>query len=408
MKSISNSFNHMLETDNIKKTIVKALKHKRKTKSLYKFYSYGLSKQTSRISMLIKLGLLPKINTNKNKYKIINESTNKKQREICPPSIENHIVHHLVIQELQPIFEKGMYDFCVASVPNRGTTYGVKYIKKWLCKYTKNNKKCYILKLDIHHFFASIDRYILFEKLSKRIKDIKFLKVISRIIWHDDKDARQIRINNNNKSLTPKPNGNNSKGIPIGFYTSQWFANFYLQDFDYFVKQQLHIPHYMRYMDDMILISNNKQQLHQALNSIIIYLREKLGLELNKNWQLFRYSYRTRYGKEKGRALDFIGYVFHYNRICIRKSTLKSTRRKANKIYKNVKNNRKLNWYEASQMISYAGRIKHTNTLSYFSKYILSKVSIRQLRLVISNHSKYINKLLSEWRKCYGFTMETV
>jgi hypothetical protein len=96
----------MLETDNIKKTIVKALKHKRKTKALYKFYSYGLSKQTSRISMLIKLGLLPKINTNKNKYKIINESTNKKQREICPPSIENHIIHHLVIQELQPIFEK--------------------------------------------------------------------------------------------------------------------------------------------------------------------------------------------------------------------------------------------------------------------------------------------------------------
>lgn len=406
MKSISNSFAHITDIDNIKKTIVKSLKHKRKTKALFNFYSHGIDKQANRINILLKLNLLPEIDTRKNKYKIINESTNKKQREICPPSIENHIIHHLVIQELQPMFEKGMYDFCVASVPNRGTSYGVRYIKKWLNKYTKNNKKCYILKLDIHHFFASIDRYVLFEKLSKQIKDIKFLKLISKIIWHDNKEVKSKKI------LTPKQSEENSKGIPIGFYTSQWFANFYLQDFDYFVKQQLHIPHYMRYMDDMILISDNKQQLHRALKAIIFYLRNKLGLELNKNWQLFRYSYRTRYGREKGRALDFIGYVFHYNRICVRKGILKSMRRKANKIYKNMKNNRKINWYESSQMISYAGRVKRTNTFLYFHKYILSKVSIKQLRNVISNHSKYINKLLlllKQGRNYYdGFAMETV
>lgn len=87
-------------------------------------------------------------------------------------------------------------------------------------------------------------------------------------------------------------------------------------------------------------------------------------------------------------------------------------RRKANKIYKNMKNNRKINWYESSQMISYAGRVKRTNTFLYFHKYILSKVSIKQLRNVISNHSKYINKLLlllKQGRNYYdGFAMETV
>lgn len=106
MKSISNSFAHITDIDNIKKTIVKSLKHKRKTKALFNFYSHGIDKQASRINILLKLNLLPKIDTRKNKYKIINESTNKKQREICPPSIENHIIHHLVIQELQPMFEK--------------------------------------------------------------------------------------------------------------------------------------------------------------------------------------------------------------------------------------------------------------------------------------------------------------
>jgi cell division FtsZ-interacting protein ZapD len=81
MKSISNSFEHMMNHDNIKRTIIEALKHKKKTKALYDFYSHGIDKQASRINILLKLNLLPEIDTRKNKYKIINESTNKKQRE---------------------------------------------------------------------------------------------------------------------------------------------------------------------------------------------------------------------------------------------------------------------------------------------------------------------------------------
>lgn len=109
-----------------------------------------------------------------------------------------------------------------------------------------------------------------------------------------------------------------------------------------------------------------------------------MKLELNDNHQLFKFSYIDKDGKEKGRAIDFMGYVFHCNRTTIRKHTLYRARKKANKISKR----REHNWYEASQIISMVGRLKGTDTHKFFEKYIQPKVDLQEMRKLVSDHSK--------------------
>ena len=360
MKSVSHIFEHITEFDNIAHTMFIAMRGKRKNKSIKEFLHYNnIVDNITMIQQGLLSGTLPK--QEKRIPKIIHEPSANKDREICPPHNEEHVIHHLVCQELEPMFMRGMYEYCVASVPRRGGSYGRKFMEKWIKQYA--DKRVYVLKLDIHHFFDSIDRRILFKKLSQRIRDDRFTEVVRRILWYDGDD--------------------NNIGIPIGFYTSQWFANFFLQDFDYFIKQELQIPHYMRYMDDMVLMCPNKRKLRKAFERIKSYL-SNIGLELNSNYQLFKFSYIDKDGKEKGRAIDFMGYVFHRNRTTIRKRTLNRVRRKANKISK--KNHH--NWFEASQIISMAGRLKGTDTHRFFEKYIQPKVDLQEMRKLVSDHSK--------------------
>lgn len=366
MKSLSHIYENLLDEGNIIRTMYKAFSGKKKTKSIKKFLApESIGRNADAIRDGILSGELP---TQGKRYpKIVREPSAGKDRIIYPPHNDEHVVHHLVCQELEPMFKRGMYEFCVASVPGRGDSYGKKYMQKWIRSH--HGKKLYVLKIDIHHFFDSIDRKILFGKLAKCIRDERFLDIIRKILWYDG-----------------NPDG---KGIPIGFYTSQWFANFYLQDFDYLIKQTLGAMHYMRYMDDIVVIDTNKRKLWRIFYAVKEYLKSELRLEINGSWQLFRFSYLDRKsGKEKGRAIDFMGYVFHYNRTTMRKRTLSRVRRKANKVAKHENPT----WYESTQMICLAGRMKHCQTYGYFSKWIKPKVSMKKLRKAVSNYGKRKSK----------------
>lgn len=362
MKSLSHIYENIIDDGNVIRTIYKSMSGKRKTKSIKKLLvPENIGRNAEAIKSRIVNGTLPE---QKKRYpKVIHEPSAGKYRIIYPPNNYEHVLHHLVCQELEKVFMKSMYEFCVASVPKRGDSYGRKYMKKWIKSH--NGEKLYVLKLDIHHFFDSVDRNILFSKLKKRIKDTKFLEIIRKIIWFD-----------NEKS---------GKGIPIGFYTSQWFANFYLQDFDYFIKQNLKATHYMRYMDDIVIIDTNKEKLHRIYESVKMYLEKELNLTLNSNSQLFRFSYYdNKAEKEKGRAIDFMGYVFHYNRVTMRKRTLKRIRQKANRISKH----KNVTWYESTQMISRLGRMQHAETHCYFEEWIKPKIETKFLRKSVSNYAK--------------------
>ena len=199
--------------------------------------------------------------------KYIYDGIRRKQRIILVPTMREQIIHHMVINVLKPIFMKGMYEHSYGSIPGRGAHMGKQRIEKWIRKNPKDVK--YVLKMDIKKYFDSIPHSILKRKLAEIIHDEEFLAILYEIIDATGTD----------------------RGIPIGFYTSQWFANWYLTELDHFIKEELHAKFYPRYMDDIVIFGSNKRELHRMRKEIEKYLNERLGLQVKENWQIYRFDY---------------------------------------------------------------------------------------------------------------------
>ena len=297
----------------------------------------------------------------------INDGISHKVRYIVKPDYkEEQILHHAVVQVLSPIIMKSMDRYCCGSVPMRGGSYGKKYLEKFIRSNPKDCKYC--LKLDIEHFFPSVNHRILKKLILERIHDERMCRLLFAIIDNYE-DAE-------------------SRGIPIGYYTSQWFANWYLEKLDHYIKEQLRVKCMVRYMDDIVILGSNKRELHRAKQNIEDFLTKELDLKLNKKWQVFRfdYSYTDRKGHKHtgGRFLDFMGYRFYRNRTTMRKSILYKATRKARRL-------KQPTWYSASQMISYVGRFKETDTYGVFQTWIKPYVRIRNLRKIVSRHQRRLN-----------------
>lgn len=299
----------------------------------------------------------------------IYDGITKKKRIIIVPKYEEQIIQHMVVNVLKPIFSHGMYEHSYAAIPNRGTHKGKRYIEKWIRHDRKNVKYC--LKMDIKKFFDSIPHDILKEKLSKIIHDRKFLNILYELI-----DVVET-------------------GIPLGFYTSQWFANWYLQDLDHYIKENLNAVHYIRYMDDMVIFGSNKKVLHKMRERISEYLENNLGVKLKDNWQVFRFDY-VKQGKHYGRCLDFMGFKFYRDKTILRKSIMLKATRKAKKISKKEK----MTIYDIRQMMSYLGWIDCTDTYGMYEKWIKPYVCFRDCKKRLSKYDKRMSKMRKEMKAC--------
>ena len=176
-----------------------------------------------------------------------------------------------------------------------------------------------------------------------------------------------------------------ARGLPLGFYTSQWLANFMLQPLDHYIKEELHAVHYIRYMDDMVVFGRNKKELHRMQQSIALFLRERFNLEMKGNWQVFRFEYVERKtGKVKGRPLDFMGFEFHKDRTILRESIMLSCTRKVNRVSKKDV----ITWYDATAILSYMGYLTHTDTYEMYLQRVKPHVNVKKLKKIVSKHSK--------------------
>ena len=232
----------------------------------------------------------------------------------------------------------------------------MKQVKKWIKNNRRNTKYC--LKMDIKKFFESIDQKILLKKLKKIIRDKEYYCYLEKIITTTD------------------------KGLPLGFTTSQWFANFLLTELDHLIKELWGAKHYIRFMDDMIVFGSNKRKLHQIKNKVQNYLKEELNLELKSNWQVFPLVNTT--SKKKGRFLDFLGFKFYRTHTGLRSSIALKAKRKAQHIFKK----KKANIRDARQMVTYGGFIRYANCYNWFQVYIKKFISFRQLRKQISKYDR--------------------
>lgn len=415
MRSYNNLYEPMLQNDYIAECFKNASK-KKKNRSDVKDVLEHLDRETETLKTILREEMfIPDYH----EQSIINDGSKHKTRRILKPHYKyEQVVHHCAIGQFKPIVMNGLYEFSCGSIPDRGVHYGKKYMRKWLDSY--DGKKVYVLKMDVRHFFESIEREILKEKLRKVIRDRRFLRLLCIFIEHDriaeivkiledaaveitpenvrelvsclafhkDEDAlaiiRKTGITGDDYTKAEQIVREYRKGVPLGYFTSQWFGNFYLKALDHYIKEELKAEHYMRYMDDMVILGKSKKKLHRMREEIARYLKDELDLELKDDWQVFRFEYVDKNGQVRGRMLDFMGFQFHYNRTTIRKTTIGSARKKAYHIAKSEK----ISWYNATVMLSYLGWFKHTDTYEYYLKYIKPNVNVKKLKRIVSKHSR--------------------
>lgn len=360
MKSFSNNFACVTDPETIIIAIDKSSLGKRGRHDVVKVRKHS-DHYAQLISAMIRDGHFKP--SHHEPQEIRDGTTGKKRYIVKPTYYPEQIVHHAIVFNIEDDMMASSYAYSCGSMPKRGADYGRKAIEKWIKKDPWNCK--YVFKCDIHHFFESIDLRILKKKLKERYgKDHDFYELIKTVLSAQN------------------------QGLPLGYYTSQWFANFYLQEMDYFIKQTLHCKHYIRYMDDIVIFAHSKQELHWVRQRLMEFLGRRLHLELKDNWQVFRFRYYDKQDKKwKGRDLDFMGYRFTPYATFLRKNIMLRASRKARNIYK-----KGANWYKAAQMISYIGWFDHTDSYWCFQQWIKPYVNIHQLRKLISKHSRRVSE----------------
>lgn len=277
MKKIE--YNEVVDLDKIIITYHKIMVN---TKHRSKIFDYNIFYMSNLVG--IYNSLLNKTYSH-GKYNIFG-ITEPKFRIIMSERLPDKIVNHLVSDYvLTPLIEPKLIEMNVATRRNKGSKAAIFYMKKYLRLMKNRFDDFYILKCDISKFFYNIDHEKLLSKLSKIILDKNLYTLVSNIIKSTDLDY----INENilkikNKHLQETPLYKKGKGLPIGNQTSQILAIFYLNDFDHFIKEKLNIKYYVRYMDDFVLIHEDKNYLKYCLKEIEEFLgNEKLSLNNKTN-----------------------------------------------------------------------------------------------------------------------------
>lgn len=305
---------------------------------------------------------------------IVKDGTNGKMRTIEKPMFcPEQILHHILVAPFRGIVMNDLYEQVYGCLPatyqkmpdgkTRVHKYGphaaIRQIRKWV----QVPRKTYVAELDVHHAYGSVNIEILMDKLKRTIRDEEWLRLMRAFLRDEE-------------------------GLTLGHYISPWLFNFYLKNFDHFAAK-LNGTKYLRFADNIFLVGRNKRKVHNAVTKIRDYLYRNLKLELNASAQVYRFEYVDRYGKVRGRAVNALGAVIHYNRITLRKRILKRIRRKAMQIEKK----KKPTWHDGASMFSRLSWIRCTNTYQYYIKYIKPRINTRALKQKVREHSRLLQPL---------------
>jgi retron-type reverse transcriptase len=284
--------------------------------------------------------------------------TYPKIREIFAADFADRIIHHLLVAQIEPYYEKIFIDNSFACRKGKGTHKALKNLHQDL-------KWGFYAQFDIQSFFTSIDKKILYEIIRQKIVRLKrnpiwkeeILYLTQTIIFHDP--TKNYRINGDKTLWEKLPQQKSlfgvlvNKGLPIGNLTSQFFANVYLNELDQFVKRKVKVKYYFRYVDDLVLLSDNLDELKKWRVKIGKFLQNKLRLQLHPD--------KDKYGLVS-EGIDFIGYIIRPNYILSRKRVVDNLKAKLH-YFNQVKIPPSKE--EIKQMIarvnSYYGHFRHAN-----------------------------------------------
>lgn len=235
--------------------------------------------------------------------------TTPKPREVWAADFRDRIVHHLIYRAIGPAFEKSFIVDTCACIKGRGTLYAANRLESHILSVTENwSKPAYILKMDIANFFGSIAHDALFDKLLCKVSNPFLVDILLKLVYQDVKinaifksSDYKMRLVPGHKSLLRAAPG---IGLPIGNLSSQFFANVYLDSLDQSIKRKLKMAHYVRYVDDMVIVHPSASVLNDARQFIESHLNV-MGMTLADRKTSIHPS-------DKG--IDFVGHVIKPHR----------------------------------------------------------------------------------------------
>lgn len=246
-----------------------------------------------------------------------------KKRDIHKAMIRDRIVHQIIFDYLEGIFEAVFINDSYSSRKNKGSHQAIKTFRYFAKLVSDGNKRpCFVLKCDIKKYFNSIKPEILLKIIAEKVPDERILEIISLVIYSFH---------------------NYGEGIPLGNITSQVFANIYLNGLDVFVKQELKARFYVRYNDDFVILDDSLTRLGQYLSKIRIFLETELQLEIPAHKATIR---KPHWG------VDFLGYTILPEAILLRNKT-------KGKMFDNL---------TEENASSYLGLLKHCNSYNLKQK----------------------------------------
>ena len=294
MKTTNNLYHKIYEWENLVLAFKKA--RKGKTKKIY-----VLEFQENAIKNLEQLQFELMSQTYKPKPLETFILRDPKTRKISKSDFRDRIIHHALCNIIEPILQKiFIYDSC-ANQKRKGSLFAIKRFDLFKRKATNNLKsEAFCFKADIKHYFEEVNHETLIQTIKRKIKDEKIIWLIKNILERET-----------TRSIT--------KGMPLGNLTSQFFANIYLNELDHFVKHNLKVKYYLRYVDDFIILHKSKKQLKKLMKEVDKFLKTKLKLELHP-----QKSKITLLSK----GIDFVGFRNFYHHRLLRKRNVRGMKGK--------------------------------------------------------------------------------
>lgn len=244
--------------------------------------------------------------------------TRPKPREVWAAEFPDRIVHHLLYNHIAPRFHASFDAGSCACIPGRGTLYAAQRLEHAVRSITQNwSRRGFYLKMDLSNFFVAIKKPVLFEQLAAKVYEPFWLDLAHKILFHDPRQDVDLRGSSELLALVPPHkslfNAPADTGLPIGNLSSQFFANVHLDALDQYVKHQLKVRHYVRYVDDFVLLDESSQRLAAARDAITAWLPQRLGAHVNPRKTILQ---------PIERGVDIVGHIIKPWRRTTRPRTL--------------------------------------------------------------------------------------
>lgn len=292
---------------------------------------------------------------NQDDYKMMKKNDRGKERILYVLDYFPHrIIQHALMIQIEDIMFKNLISTTYSSLPNRGTHATTMKLREDLKNYPSETK--FALQMDIRKFYPSVNHEINKSQYRKLFKDNDLLWLLDMIIDSLCLDNEGLKINLGIPILDE-----DKKGVAIGSLFSQWDGNFNLSGLDHWLKEEKKVKFYYRYCDDLVILGDNKEELHQLRKEIQSYLKINLKLDLKNNYKIYPVDIQ---------GIDFVGYRHFRTYILLRKSIAKRLTRRMRDIQTRMNNGEKLNESDYGAINSYKGWLNHCNGHNLYEKWI--------------------------------------